>query len=111
MPVGFTFPAATSLIAHPTVRVYLGLPSQFPTVGADLGQPFRARFARMTKKGATKVAPYGRYGKRTGRDCPFETVYSAAAMTSPRRWMPSRMVSSSALVKFKRMVERAPGSG
>ena len=63
------------------------------------------------RKGATKVATYGRYGKRMSCECPFETVYSAAAITSPKRWMPSRMVSASALVKFKRMVERAPGSG
>ena len=61
------------------------------------------------RKGATKVATYGRYGKRTGCECPFETVYSAAAITSPKRWMPSRMVSASALVKFRRIVEYAPG--
>lgn len=36
--------------------------------------------------------------------------YRAAAITSDRRRMPSRMVSASALVKFRRIVERAPGS-
>lgn len=46
--------------------------------------------------------------KRAASATPFKTragtFYSAAAMTSPKRWMPSRMVSASAFVKFRRMV-------
>lgn len=63
----------------------------------------------MTKKGGDQGRHLRKIRKTNRVRVPFETVYSAAAITSPKRWMPSRMVSASALVKFRRIVEYAPG--
>ena len=48
---------------HPSVQmtreIYGRTALPYPFVGADLGQPWRAERSCTTKRGATKVAPYG----------------------------------------------------
>ena len=65
--------------------------------------PGTARRGTVRKKGPRGATP-------NINIFPTTHGYSAAAITSPKRRIPSRMVSASALVKFRRMVERAPGS-
>ena len=42
-----------------TREIYGRTALPYPFVGADLGQPWRAERSCTTKRGATKVAPYG----------------------------------------------------